>query len=908
MLFNPTHSIIPTPTIYSVSQPSHHFEFWQEPPELENSRKSTLWVERKDFYGGFDDEKAGTAKKMADRPYLLVGFDTEFKTPSTPLSREMIKEGHAKSLILSYQFHAKHPDGREWQGIFCPERDHRISLQEFMVFVLGVGAREHGIDQFPADIFLVGHFTRADIPAFADFQELTKSTSAVRSTFVSTDTNVPLDIPVEDGEIPIRINLRDTILLTPQSSKSLKALGELVGVKKVELSADRNIYKQMIRNMDRLRSENWPLFKEYALTDAVICVRYMEKVIEQYKSITGKNKVPITLTSIGIDLMLQSWEADGLDANQILGKEIVKRSYYDSKRGRYVTKKELVDFKEIHREVSFVNECYHGGRNEQFWFGPGFDDNWSDFDLSSAYPTAMSLIGKPDWQAINDCKEVDAYTATTLGFVEVRFEFPEGTRFPCLPVRTEHGLIFPMKGESYCSAPELVVAKSLGAKLEILHGVIVPTDPSEKVFGIFIKDCLEKRNSVGKNTLQGLFWKEISNSTYGKTAQGLKEKRVYDLRDRDTKSLPPSQITNAFFAAFITSFTRALLAEIMNAIPASRMIFSCTTDGFITNMTDEEAIVCQSGLLGSIYSEQRLLLSGQSSVLEKKHAIACPLGWRTRGQATLVAGPVIPSEEKFNIVLAKGGVFIPQEFDELADQNDEIVRMFFERQPDTVIRVEGKTGIREMVDYDADFVEKAFDKRLNMEYDWKRCASGVAQSSRYGHVAFNTKPWNSVEQFNQTRRYWMDYTKNSRKCIKSLEDFYDFASFVETRSFVDTESAKYMRRKDGDVMRLRQKLCSAYKNGAAGLKPKMDGLSDEGFADLLTALGIPCKKTDVENAKRLPFTPHACPSTDAVCYLLMDLTLHLPSLEAELFLYDGSGSNPIRLAVGSECPFLARVE
>ena len=87
----------------------------------------------------------------------------------------------------------------------------------------------------------------------------------------------------------------------------------------------------------------------------------------------------------------------------------------------------------------------------------------------------------------------------------------------------------------------------------------------------------------------------------------------------------------------------------------------------------------------------------------------------------------------------------------------------------------------------------------------------------------------------------------------------------------------------------------------------MEGLSEE-FAALRTAIGTPCKKTDVENAKRLPLTPNACPPTDTVCYLLIDLTLHLPSLEPELFIYDRTVANPIRLAVGFDHPFLARVE
>ncbi len=901
-----------TTTTATTTAPTPHtniFEFWQEPPELPNSRKSSIWVEREDFYG-VSDELADQAKVRlkADRPYLLVGFDTEFKTPSAPLTRESIKAGEAKSLILSYQFHAKHADGSEWNGICCPESDERISLRDFLVFVLGVGARQFGFKDFPTDIYLVGHFTRADIPAFADFQDLTKFASAVRSTFVSIDTNVPVNIPVISGEeVSLRVFLRDTILLSPQLNRSLKKIGELVGVSKVELSSDRSVYKEMIRNMDRVRSENWPLFKAYALTDAEICVRYIEQVIDQYHAITGKKKIPITLTSIGIDQLLLAWDEMGFDADATLGKEIVKRSYFDAKKGYYITKKESVNLKEVDREVSFVNECYHGGRNEQFWFGPGFEDQWSDFDLSSAYPTAMSLIGLPDWHGIHDCKDVDAYTATTLGFVEVKFEFPVDTRYPSLPVRTENGLIFPLQGESYCSAPELVVAKSLGAKLTILHGVIVPTDPSVKIFGTFIKDCLDKRNQAGKNTLQGLFWKEISNSTYGKTAQGLKEKRVYDLRDRDTKLLPPSKITNAFFAAFITSFTRALLAEIMNAIPSDKMVFSCTTDGFLTNMTDEESKICQSGMLGVIFAEQRYLLTGESAVLETKHAIRCPLGWRTRGQATLIPGE-FKENSNSHIVLAKGGIFIPPEFEEKADQNDEILRMFFNRQPDTVIRIEAKTGIREMVDYDADFVEKVFDKRLNMEFDLKRCPVAAIHSNRYDHLAFSTKPWQSVEQFRTIKEYWQEYTKGDPKCLKTLDDFYDFSAFVETRSFVDTDTGKYMRKKDGDIARLRQKLCSAYKQGMAGLQPKMMGLSDEGFAELLTAVGIPCKKTDVENAKRLPFTPNACPPTEAVCYRLMDLTLHLPTLDAELFLYDGSASNPIRLAADVSCPFLAKVD
>ncbi len=888
-------------------------EFWVEPPELNNKNsKSSMWVEGNDFYCFQQDDSGLSVKEHESKHYLLVGFDTEFKTPSVALSPSEVKEeGKARSLILSYQFHAKTSEGLEWSGICCPEGDERITLQDFMIFVLGTGARLHGVRNIPIKVYLVGHFTRADIPAFADFQELTKYMSAVRSTFVSTDSYVKVNVPtseVEDDDVTLKLYIRDTMLLTPQSSKSLKALGELVGIEKVELTPDREEFKRIIRNMDKLRYENWDLFKRYALTDAEICVRYIEKVIEQYKAVTGNFKVPITLTGIGVDLLLKSWSDAGLDYLNMLGKERIRQSYYDKKKGYQVYKTTDVEIDCVHRETVFVTECYHGGRNEQFWFGPGFKDDWSDFDLSSAYPTAMSLIGLPDWLSIHDSKNLDDYGPETLGFVEVEFEFPAETRYPTLPVRTDNGLIFPLKGLSCCAAPELFVARKLGAKLTIKHGVIVPTDNSTRIFGDFIKDCINKRMSAGSKTLEGLFWKEISNSTYGKTAQGLHEKRVYDMRDREGKSLPPSKITNAYYASYITSFTRAVLGEIMNSVPSNRMVFSCTTDGFICNMTDAEAVVCQLEVLSTLYSKQRRILTKDSTVLDKKHAVKRPLGWRTRGQATLDVGDVHPKQSDFHIVLAKGGIYTPPEFEEDDEQNAEIVRMFFARTPETRIIVEAKTGVRDMVEYNADFVEKIFSKRLNMEYDWKRAPFAVTDSKTYGHIAFSTRPWVTREQFVTIRDTWNEYVKNAPHCLKTLGDFDEFSSFVESRTFLEAQTAKYLRKKRGDVSRLRQMLCSAYKNSAAGLKPKVNGLNDQLFAEFLTSVGIPCKKADVENGKKKEFVPHSCPPTEQVELLLVQLQTHFKDLDPKLFIYDSDGANPIRLSQGNKCKFIDRVD
>jgi hypothetical protein len=132
-----------------------------------------------------------------------------------------------------------------------------------------------------------------------------------------------------------------------------------------------------------------------------------------------------------------------------------------------------------------------------------------------------------------------------------------------------------------------------------------------------------------------LFWKEICNSTYGKTAQGLHKKRVYDLRSDDTKPLPPSKITQPFFAAYITSAVRAVLGEVMNALPPSVQIFSCTTDGFLTDATNDQIEAATKGQLSVLFGEARAVLTGKpSNILEIKHHAKQLLGWRTRGQAS----------------------------------------------------------------------------------------------------------------------------------------------------------------------------------------------------------------------------------------------------------------------------------
>ena len=494
---------------------------------------------------------------------------------------------------------------------------------------------------------------------------------------------------------------------------------------------------------------------------------------------------------------------------------------------------------------------------------------------------------------------------TSLGFALIEFEFPKGTRYPTIPVRTGNGLIFPLKGIAECPSPEIFLAVKLGAKITIKHGVIVKSDPSRLIFSDFIKQCIERRNAVGKKTLQGLFWKEISNSTYGKTAQGLKERRVYDLRDRETKRLPPSRITNAYYAAFITSFVRAVLGEIINSIPDDKMVFSCTTDGFLTNITTEQALECTKGELCNLYRQQRIILTGEDTVLERKHYVKNPLGWRTRGQATLTAGTPISKDDE-HILLAKGGIWTKPELEDVEEQNEEIVKLFLNRTPDSSIDIEGKTGMREMVEQGTDYVEKLISKRLNMEFDWKRRPFGCVQSKKYGHLSFSTEPWHSIEQFILMRDVFDDFQANTTHCIKSVEDITALSIFVETKTVAATNDLKYVRKADGDLQKLRQMLCSAFKSRACGLK--YTNLTNQGFADILKAAGINCSKNHVENGLYKEYISHQVPPTERVLVALQKLKSSFPRLNDKdlLIKLDKSGMM-IRLVNNESCQFIDKV-
>ncbi|MBY2914149.1 DNA polymerase [Rhizobium leguminosarum] len=873
---------------------ANNFTFKIEPDEQGGATKKVS-INRHNIAGPPDP---GEKKKKAVSAHLLIGFDTEYQTIKDRENQYAIEYG-AQNDLLSYQFSIKlfdkndldqHPEA---EGIIIPEADQRLSMEDFIGFAIGSLIEKHPEIILPTSIYLLGHFIRADLPAFSDFKEKARQgMSNIRSTFVTLRNAIPIGFSVGENEIAeFKVSIRDTILLSPANAKSLADIGEMLEFGKIQLGTTPEEDKDIKQNMAKFRAERWPEFREYAIRDAQVCVRYAERVIDQSDKLFKSFKMPTTLTSFGTKLVLEGWKNAKRDVLGILGREKVKEKKFSQKLGHFITTTSTPYMEEVFYEEAFITETYHGGRNEHFLFGVADFGQWRDHDLSSAYTTAMSLIGLPDWRNLVNIDSLDGIQPTDLTYVSVDFEFPDSVRFPTLPVRTSNGILFPQKGHSKCAAPEIFLAMQLGAKLRFRRGVKVPFDAETKVFRDFIRTSIQNRNQHEKGSFDNLFWKEVGNSTYGKTAQGLRAKRVYNLNADDMESLPESKITQPYFASFITSYTRAVLGEILNSFSEAVEVFSVTTDGFLSNANDVEIERATSGPLFQSFAQARKELDQSSEPLEVKHTVHRPIGWRTRGSATLV-----PGAGSNGIVLQKGGIKTDV-FNDTVEENSEIVRLFLNRKPDDKIHYKTGIGIKEMMRNDTDFVFRSVSKRLSMEFDWKRVPIGEKEvdfefeGQQYTHLTFGTDPIETVAGFDHIRDAWEKYNKQEHHNLKTVADFRNFDTFQTALRIPGEKAALYLKKVDGDLQRLKRDLCRAFQHQQAGfdLMRSKNKVTHGDFRNALNQAGIPCKITDIENAKRKEFHPHQTPDMERVRQALETLKNdYFPELDIGLFLPEGA--------------------
>lgn len=255
-----------------------------------------------------------------------------------------------------------------------------------------------------------------------------------------------------------------------------------------------------------------------------------------------------------------------------------------------------------------------------------------------------------------------------------------------------------------------------------------------------------------------------------------------------------------------------------------------------------------------------------------------------------------PGEGDNGIVLQKGGIKTNELLDP-TEENQTTVELFLNRHPEQKIPYKSGIGIKAMVRGDTDYVFRTAEKRLSMEFDWKRRPVNIRDievefgGKRYTHLTFDTVPIEDHSAFNQVREAWETYDKKVHHNLKSVADLQAFEEFRTSKGSLTKNAAKYMRKQGGSIKRLRLALTRAYQQEEAGFKTIRGAqkLTHAMFMDSLVACGIPCKISDIDNGKKATFIPRQSPDTEDVIQALLKLKMEFyPELEIELFLPEGT--------------------
>ena len=390
--------------------------------------------------------------------------------------------------------------------------------------------------------YMIGHLTNADLSILNDFNELKESLDIVNKSFVTLGKPLIID--------NVNVYIRDTMLLAPAGKKSLAALGDLIGVAKVKLEDHE------INSMEVLLVENKEKFVNYALTDAMITLIYGNKMEDEMFDARCLG-IPISLSSLSASYVKNKWEESGYQGYQINPKYLLGES------GVLYTPKGLRATSEAGRKLGLYTANYRGGRNESYMYGVDEKTQWYDYDLIAAYPTAMAMLGNPDYKKARNLtlSKLKGMSDQDLIFnyviITVNFKFDSKVKYPSIPcVLDENTTVYPLEGESVLTGVEYLLAKKQGCEFSNLRdGYIIPFERGEEgclvnqPFKDIVKELQLKRNSHAKGTFSNLMEKEKTNSIYGNVVRGMSNKMKFDIKTGRTIRMEGGVLTNPVIAS-----------------------------------------------------------------------------------------------------------------------------------------------------------------------------------------------------------------------------------------------------------------------------------------------------------------------------------------------------------------------
>ena len=819
----------------------------------------------------------------------LFGFDSEYQ-------RIIDEDGN---IVLAYSYSIRH-QGRVHSDLF-KHRDTkgRMRFSKFFVRAIEAAIEDGTLEEWPEHVVMSAFMISADIFSFSNaFADFKTRLDGVRKSYVTINEDYGIDIQaLNDKRLEfneqalwdkngnkriVDISFYDLMLLSP-AGFNLKKVGDLVGLLKLDIDPPYSI-ERMVEFM----YEQPELFDAYSIRDAEIAALYMERLIDFCCGELDFNTVPYTIGGIGIKRFKHLLEGD---FNDIFGFEVVKGTAWSKNSSKVITQSKTVPTLQRSIFEQFAIEGYHGGRNESFLCGLSDEGRWKDYDAPSCYTVILNMLRPIDYSSVRTSLDIGDYIiGDKFGVALVKFTHPSGTKIPTLPVHAgTRGLIYPMEGETVVGAPEIEVAVNAGCKVDILQGFVGEwVDSEDRIFLPFMKEVRQQRNAFPDGSFEERLWKEIGNSSYGKLAQGLRKRSVFDSKTGLNKEIPHSRITNPYFAMIVTSFARALMTEMMLGIDTDKhQIGSVTTDGFITTADLDKGEIKLDGPMCTRFREcYHMIESDTEEILTKKHEVAQVLFLKTRGQETIKA---IEGENK---IQARAGVMLPKD---TADKHKFFRDLSFNRYPGQKVTNKYAIPPRDMFLGETELVFNDRKVTLNLEWDSKRLLVNSRENSALGHthIFCETVPHQTVDDAMNMRANFDGWRVN--RCLKTMDDWADWEDYFTTRSLTTGAGIQYRYLKGSDGKPLLTKDKQKIGEGSDGLLRRLfirafmqeecglDSASMErqALADWLSFYGYNTGPSEVRGGSRAKLVFGCVPVTEKSLKLLRLLVRAFPNFVFE---------------------------
>lgn len=610
----------------------------------------------------------------------------------------------------------------------------------------------HGIG-----VVLAGHYLPADLTAFARprrrrgdgrYDDIMRRVTSASGGLVSLK---PIRMAAISGPrgssqryLPLSITVRDTMGQAAAGSNSLKSLGEVCGVPKLDVG-------DAIEDMTGFRRDHLADFLEYGVNDAAI-------VLEYSTALWGVNAVPpVTLSGGGAHALRAGIKGYlGVCSNAEFSarfKGLVSvdagQEVSDDGLSYYAVRSQTPVDGDANQVHSAFKKSFHGGWNSCLKVGH-FSTTTYDHDIQSVDDFPMG------------------FTTSLVAYVS--WEFPEDVE-PCLPVQVGQSIIYPRtsdgigaaQGEgmaavdfdsfegAWCCGPELLLALRLGARVDVQIGYRLRVlehggEPSRSMRAAvqqMVADRAAAKRIWGKGSLVELMIKVATNSCYGKLAQDVAERRGWNSWAEEMESIGGSAVTSPYHASMITSLVRAFLLGMANQVD----LLSVTTDGFITPEADVER--CDAFGLAEVFRASREALVGDPSVWEVKHQQDDLTNLTTRGNVSMSPGGVLAKAGlKTPDGIERGGSVAEREwFVDTAVSRDGKILNAYTSFPS--FRELSRTADR------LDFGPVHRTPAVSLDFDMKRqpLLDGLRADEVRGHevAGYDTVAWGTVVEYSRGR-------------------------------------------------------------------------------------------------------------------------------------------------------------